>query len=184
MGCSGPTERWWRWVKATWPHLSPLFFQPLSSDVNHETGCSKTTQTRRERESLLQFSFSHITFLDRPPCLTWKYMLRDPSPKGKSGVTAWADTPQWQQEPEAIWGGKQGDICLSLRGSRRRQWHPTLAWKIPWTEEPGRLQAMVSLRVGHDWATSLSLFTSMHWKRKWQPTPVFLPGESQGREVW
>ena len=29
-------------------------------------------------------------------------------------------------------------------------------------------------------ATSLSLFTFMHWKRKWQPTPVFLPGESQG----
>ena len=56
----------------------------------------------------------------------------------------------------------------------------TLAWKIPWMEEPGRLQSMGSLRVGHDWATSLSLFTFMHWKRKWQPTPVFLPGESQG----
>ena len=57
----------------------------------------------------------------------------------------------------------------------------TLAWKIPWTEEPGRLQSMGSWRVGHDWATSLSLFTFMHWRRKWQPTPVFLPGESQGR---
>jgi len=57
----------------------------------------------------------------------------------------------------------------------------TLAWKIPWTEEPGRLQSMGSLRVGHDWVTSLSLFTFMHWIRKWQPTPVFLPGESQGR---
>ena len=56
----------------------------------------------------------------------------------------------------------------------------TLAWKIPWTEEPGRLQFMGSLRVGHDWATSLSLFTFMYWRRKWQPTPVFLPGESQG----
>ena len=55
-----------------------------------------------------------------------------------------------------------------------------LAWKIPWTEEPGRLQSMGSLRVGHDWATSLSLFTFMHWRRKWQPTPEFLPGESQG----
>ena len=32
-----------------------------------------------------------------------------------------------------------------------------------------------------DWATSLSLFTFMHWRRKWQPTPVFLLGESQGR---
>ena len=56
----------------------------------------------------------------------------------------------------------------------------TLAWKIPWTEESGRLQSMGSLRVGHDWATSLSLFTFMHWRRKWQPTPVFLPREPQG----
>ena len=51
-------------------------------------------------------------------------------------------------------------------------------------EEPGRLQSMGSLRVGHDWVTSLSLFTFMHWRRKWQPTPVFLPGESQGRGAW
>ena len=56
----------------------------------------------------------------------------------------------------------------------------TLAWKVPWTEGPGRLQSMGSLGVGHDWATSLSLLTFMHWRRKWQPTPVFLPGESQG----
>ena len=56
-----------------------------------------------------------------------------------------------------------------------------LAWTIPWMEEPGRLQSMGSLRVGHDWAASLSLFTFMHWRRKWQPTPVFLPGQSQGR---
>ena len=35
----------------------------------------------------------------------------------------------------------------------------TLAWKIPWTEEPSGLQSTVSQRVGHDWVTSLSLFT-------------------------
>ena len=57
----------------------------------------------------------------------------------------------------------------------------TLAWKIPWTEESGRLQSMGSLGVRHSWEASLSLFTFMHWRRKWQPTPVFLPGESQGR---
>ena len=56
----------------------------------------------------------------------------------------------------------------------------TVAWKIPWMEEPGGLQSLGSHRVGHDWATSLSLFTFMHWRWKWQPTPVFLPGESQG----
>ena len=57
----------------------------------------------------------------------------------------------------------------------------TLAWKIPWMEKPGRLQSMGSQKVRHDWATSLSLFTFMHWRRKWQPTPVFLLGESQDR---
>ena len=57
----------------------------------------------------------------------------------------------------------------------------TLAWKSSWMEEPGRPQSMELLRVGHSCATPLSLFTFMHWRRKWQPTPVFLPGESQGR---
>ena len=57
----------------------------------------------------------------------------------------------------------------------------TLAWKIPWTEEPGRLKSMRSLRVEYNWATSLSLFIFMHWRRKWQPTAVFLPGESHGQ---
>ena len=43
-----------------------------------------------------------------------------------------------------------------------------------------QVQSTGSLRVKHDSATSLSLFTFMHWRRKWQPTPVFLPGESKG----
>ena len=58
----------------------------------------------------------------------------------------------------------------------------TFAWKIPWTEEPGGLQSVGSLES--DTTERLhfhfSLFTFMHWRRKWQPTPVFLPGESQG----
>ena len=61
----------------------------------------------------------------------------------------------------------------------------TWVWVISsswwWTGRPGVLRFMESRRVGHDWATSLSLFTFMHWRRKWQPTPVFLPWESQGR---
>ena len=89
-------------------------------------------------------------------------------------------------------------LCAILGDSRLRTWcsyhggctcqmekamaphSSSLAWKVPWTEEPGRLQSMGSLRVGHDWTTSLSLSTLMHWRRKWQPAPVFLPGESQG----
>ena len=63
----------------------------------------------------------------------------------------------------------------AIRAEKALETHSsTLAWKIPWTEEPGRLQSMGSL------ATSLSLFTFMHWRRNWQPPPVFLPGESQG----
>ena len=70
--------------------------------------------------------------------------------------------------------------CTCLSEKAMAPHSSTLAWKIPWTEEPRRLQSMGSRRVGHDWATSLSLFTFTHWRRKWQPTPVFLPGESQG----
>ena len=57
-----------------------------------------------------------------------------------------------------------------------------LAWRIPGIGEPGGLLSMGSHRVGQDCATSLSLFTFMHCRRKWQPTPVFLPGESQGQQ--
>ena len=73
-----------------------------------------------------------------------------------------------------------GGVYNCLFGEGNSTHSSALAWKIPWTEEPGRLQSMRSLRVGHDWATSLWLFTFMDWRRKWQPTPVFLPGESQG----
>ena len=57
----------------------------------------------------------------------------------------------------------------------------TLAWKIPRAEEPGRLRPLGVAKSRTDWATSLSLFTFIHWRRQWQPTPGFLPGESQGR---
>ena len=94
-----------------------------------------------------------------------------------------------------------------------------LAWRISWTEEPGRLQSMVSQRVGHDWSDvahtcivaqegdkhnfeiyylicSLCMCCCIHKSKfiflqsrklnhilnlKWQPTPVFLPGESHGQ---
>ena len=49
------------------------------------------------------------------------------------------------------------------------------AWGIPWTGEPGGLQSVGLLGVRHNWVTSLSTF--MYWRRKWQPTPVFLLGE-------
>ena len=72
-------------------------------------------------------------------------------------------------------------LVLSIWQEKAMATHSTLAWKILWTEEPDGLQSMGSQRVGHDWVSSLSLFTFMHWRRKWQPTPVFLTGESQGQ---
>ena len=74
-----------------------------------------------------------------------------------------------------------GEYYLFIQGSVIKAMAPhssTLAWKIPWMEEPGRLQSMGSLRVGHDFNFT---FAFMRWRRKRQPAPVFLPGESQGR---
>ena len=84
------------------------------------------------------------------------------------------------------WSSASSPVIIFLRGytlvsEKAMATHSsTLAWKIPWMEETGRLQSIGSQSVGHDWATSLSLFTLLHWRRKWQPTPVFLPGQSQG----
>ena len=95
------------------------------------------------------------------------------------------EMPEWMKHKlESRW---LGEISITSDMPLEKAMAPhssTLAWRIAWTEEPGRLQSMGSLRVGHDWATSLSLFTFMHWRRQWQPTPVFLPGESQGLGAW
>jgi len=83
--------------------------------------------------------------------------------------------------PPITAGGIKRCVCVYTLLEKAVTPHSsTLDWQIPWTEEPGRLQSMGSQRVRHDWATSLSLFTFMHWRRKWQPIPMFLPGESQG----
>ena len=50
----------------------------------------------------------------------------------------------------------------------------TLAWKIPWTEEPGRVQSMGSQRVGHDWATNTFTFSLSGLK------VVFMVMDAQG----
>ena len=74
---------------------------------------------------------------------------------------------------------KVGTVMPTMWG---RQWHPLQYFCLENLMDGGAWWAAIYgvARVGHDWATSLSLFTFMHWRRKWQPTPVFLPGESQG----
>ena len=59
-----------------------------------------------------------------------------------------------------------------------------LAWKIPWMAEPGRLKSTGSLRVRHDWATSLSLFTFVHWRRKCNPLQCSCLENPRDRGAW
>ena len=87
---------------------------------------------------------------------------------------------RWVSCRQHIYGSCLCIHSASLLEKALAPYSSTLAWKFSWTEEPGRLLSMGLLRVGHDWVTSLSLSTFMHWRRKWQATPVFLPGESQG----
>ena len=91
----------------------------------------------------------------------------------------------WPAKPNkfSIWTLTEILLTLDLEKAMATR-SSTLAWQIPWMEEPGRLKSMGLRRVGHDWATSHSLFTFMHWRRKRQPTLVFLPGESQRQGAW
>ena len=78
---------------------------------------------------------------------------------------------------------KKWHLLPSMLLFRRRWRHPT---PVLLSRKSHRRRSLVGRSlwgrwVRHSWATSLSLFTFVHWRRKWQPTPVFLPGESQGR---
>ena len=151
------------------------------------------------------FSSSQICLNLKPGCGKYCYLLFSSSEMCLSTLESW-ETPcaldNWTKEkilgdPDAVniilfasqwlFHGKWKWASLRfLKKTRADLTEKTMAphcstraWKIPWMEEPGRLQSMGSRRVRHDWTTSLSLFTFIHWRRKWQPTPVFLPGESQ-----
>ena len=107
---------------------------------------------------------------------------------GGEGKSHWSDnisTKDWRKcgrKCIGIWlkDIQPAGVAQQVREKAMAPHSSTLAWKIAWTEEPGGLQSTGSRRVGHNGGTSLSLFT--HWRRNWQPTPVFLPGESQGRQ--
>ena len=139
--------------------------------------------------------------LGHPPVLTTSHMMLGCSLQALHGLYSlgrkkWriskpGQNPGWLEQTSAsilrAWRHQAANekhleaLCLISPEKVMATHYITLAWKIPWTEEPGRLQSMGSQRVRHDRETSLSLFTFMHWRRKWQTTPVFLPGESQGQ---
>ena len=86
---------------------------------------------------------------------------------------SWASLlAQLVKNPPAMWETWVRSLCWEDPLEKGKATYSSiLAWRIPWTVE-----SMGSQRVRHDWAT----FTFMHWRRKWQPTLVFLPRESQG----
>ena len=72
--------------------------------------------------------------------------------------------------------------CLKDKTEKAMAIHSSsIAWKIPWTGEPGGLQSMGSLRVGHDWATSLDSLHSLHTLSLEKEMAVLLPGEFHGQ---
>ena len=78
-------------------------------------------------------------------------------------------------------------LCVVLISSSEKAMAPhssTLAWKIPWTEEPARLQSMGLLRVGHDWATSLSLFLSCIGEGNGSPLRCSCPENPRDGGAW
>ena len=107
----------------------------------------------------------------------WSLDWEDPLEEGMathSSILAW-EIP-WTEEPGGLLS-KESDMTevtehiytdlgklVNISEKVMAPHSSTLAWKIPWTEEPSRLQSMGLLGVGHDWVTSLSLFTFMHWR--------------------
>ena len=90
----------------------------------------------------------------------------------------WKFKQEWGWSLCMIWKGPQ-DLLLTKRNCG--EGNGTTPVLLPGKSGGRRsLQSMGSRRVRDDWATSLSLFTFMHWRRQWQATPVFVPGESQG----
>ena len=150
---------WSMWQRRQWqPTL--VLLPGKSLGWRSLVGCSPWGRWGSDTTEQLHFHFSLSSIGEGNGNLHQRSCLENP----RDGGARWA----------AIYGVAQSRTQLNWFSS-------SLAWKLPWTEEPGRLQSTGSHGVGHDWATSLSLFTFMHWRRKWQPTPVFLPGEPQGR---
>ena len=109
---------------------------------------------------------------------------------------AWSDGPacchmtilsRWNREEsgETLSHHRARTSPSSAFGQAMAPHSSPLAWKIPWMEEPGGLQSMGSLRVRHDWATSLSFFTFMLGEGNGNPLQCScLENPRDGRAWW
>ena len=170
-------------------HPTPALLAGKSQGQRSLVGCSPWGCEESDTTEWLHFHFSLSCIGEGNGNPFQCSCLKNPRDRGAwwAAVYGVAQSRTWLKRlsivqfgfKEIVWRFQNFPIIAT--GKAMATHSSTLAWKIPGTEEPGRLQSMGSLRVGHDSVTSLSLFTFMHWRRKWQPTPVFLPGESQ---VW
>ena len=153
------------WVSDAIQPSHPLSFpSPPTFKLSQHQGVFKWDSSSHQVAKVLEFQLQHHSLQKNPRA----NLLQN-------GLVGSLCSPRDSQE------SSPRPQFKSINSSALSFLSSSLAWKVPWTEEPGGLQPMGSLRVGHDWATSLSLFIFMHWRRRWQPTPVFLPGESQGQ---
>ena len=145
---------------------------PFSSvfNLSQHQGLFRCVSSLHQVAKVLEFQLKHQSF-------QWIFIG---NPKFPEDWLAGSCNPKDSQESSPTPQFKSINSALSFLSEKAVVTHSsTPAWKIPWTE-PGRLQSMGLQRVRYNWATSLSLFTFMHWRRKWQPISrqVFLPGES------
>ena len=98
----------------------------------------------------------NVSFKNSNVSILWSEMCALVTTNGH--WVSWWDLVMWPSNAEAFFH-LQFIFWISMRQAEKAMapHSSTLAWKIPWMEEPGRLQSTGSLRVGHDWATSLSL---------------------------
>ena len=104
---------------------------------------------------LLQFTIAPQFFLDFHVLNTlehWSYLVNVPLSGDELFSLKCVLCLKYTWNLFLVWGRSYSEKAMAPHSS-------TLAWKIPWMEEPGGLQSMGLLRVRHDWATSLSLFT-------------------------
>ena len=146
-------------------HPTPVLLPGKSHRQRSPVGCSPWGLEESDTTERLPFHFSLSCIGEGNGNPLQCSCLENP----RDGGAWWA----------AVYGVAQSRTWLKrLSSSSSMSWREkataphsgTLAWKIPWMAEPGRLQSMGSLRVGHSWVTSLSLFTFMHWRRKWWPS--------------
>ena len=166
-----------------WRKLSAEELMLLNCGVGEDSWESLGLQ----RDPTSPFWRSTLGFLWKEWCWSWNSNTLATSCEE---LTRWKRFWCW----EGLGAGGEGDDrgwdgWMASLTRWMRVWVTSGSWW--WTGRPGVLRFMRSQRVRHDWATelnwtelnwvtSLSLFTFLHWRRKWQPTPVFLPGESQG----